>query len=530
MCGVVFQYIKNGVSYDTKYSIDKTKHRGPNDTTIVSYSNYVFGFHRLSINDVSSVGNQPMYINDNVVMCNGEIYNWIQLKDELKSRISDIDNLLKSNSDCEILGHLFDEYKHSLVEFCNKLDGVFAIVIYNKVTHEVFIARDPIGIRPLYYGFDDDGYISVASEIKSLPSTIIKKSVTHFPPGHYYYNGNFVNYESIKYSSKPTFYPSHIYHTNNIRTFLIEAVRKRLMSDRPIGFFLSGGLDSSIVAAIGKHLNIKLNTFSIGLQEPFASPDIEYADLMSNHLDSNHTVITFTPEDGIRAVKNVIYHLETYDCTTIRASIPMFLLSEYISKNTDIKVILSGEGADELFGGYIYLHNAPSNEEFQRETKSLLKNVHQFDALRADRCTAAHGLELRVPFFDKKFVNYVLRVPPELKKSKIEKQLLRDAFKDLLPKEIYSRQKNGMSDAVGYSWVDTLKQYMCDQISDENYNEGCKKYINSKNIPKSKEEFMYRKIYESMYESVDCCTSGIWRPKWTDETDPSARLLYNFES
>tara|TARA_B100001996_G_scaffold381560_1_gene371242 strand:- start:853 stop:1878 length:1026 start_codon:yes stop_codon:yes gene_type:complete len=315
------------------------------------------------------------------------------------------------------------------------------------------------------------------------------------------------------------------YNSITLNLILHAAVIKRLMSDAPIGFFLSGGLDSSLIAGIAaQHYNKPIHTFSIGIGE---SPDIIAARKVSSHIQSIHHEIIFTVEEGLEALQSVIWHLESYDCTTIRASVPMFLLSKYVRENTDIKVILSGEGADELFGGYLYLHNAPEPSIFHNECLRLLEHVHCHDVLRADRSTAAHGLEIRVPFFDKTLMSYVKGIPTEFRipsYGNIEKFILRESFEkdNIIPNEILWRQKNGMSDAVGYSWVNFMRTHACDIISDEEYNtivDSC-----SRNIPLSKEEALYRNIYHFMFDDVDL-VPHVWRPKWSKLTDPSAALL-----
>ena len=505
MCGIWFIQNANGVDYSHAYNT--IQHRGPDKTTVKIHDDSVFAFHRLAINDVSVTGDQPFECNNVVLMCNGEIYNH-----------SDLNHMYKcvGESDCEIIAQMIAAYVPMDV-VCNALDGVFAFV--GKRGNDVFAARDIIGVRPLYYGFTEEKSIVFSSELKGLIDVCEDVSIKEFPHGHYYVNGVFYRFASAK------FYPSPgaQYSSATLRALLQAAVEKRLMSDVPVGFFLSGGLDSSIIAGIGARALGKIKTFSIGIGD---SPDLEAAKEVARHIDSDHSEIRFTERDGLDALVNVIQQLETYDCTTIRASVPMYLLSKYVKENTHIKVILSGEGADELFGGYLYFHGAPTPQALHDECIRLLDNVHCHDVLRADRTTAAHGLELRVPFFDRTLMNYVKAIDPKYRAPHegLEKHILRSAFTGtkIIPESIISRQKNGMSDAVGYSWVDFLRKHAEENVSDEDYSK-CSEYY-TRNIPASKEELMYRMIYESYYGTVDN-VPHIWRPRWTSETDPSAAKL-----
>jgi asparagine synthase (glutamine-hydrolysing) len=397
---------------------------------------------------------------------------------------------------------------------CNSLDGDFAFVAMKG--DEIYAARDVMGVRPLFYGVSN-GLIHFCSEIKGLQDVCVE--IKEFPKGCYY---NSIEDEFYSYHDVSVPNDKQIsYDPNTLQAIIEASIEKRLMTDRPIGFFLSGGLDSSIIAAVAAKKLGKIKTFSIGIGD---SPDLKAAKMVADYINSDHTEMKFTFMEGLSAIKDVIWALESYDCTTIRASVPMFLLSKYVSEHTDIKVILSGEGADELFGGYLYFHNAPNPEEFQKETLRLLDNVHAHDILRADRCTAHHGLELRVPFFDKTLINYVKSIDPKFKISQgiIEKKILRQAFTNVLPKQIVWRQKNGMSDAVGYSWVDSIRQYVNDNIEYE------KPIQYLKNPPLSKEELYYRNIYKSLFKPD--LLPHVWRPKWTDEKDPSAKLLNVFNS
>ena len=516
MCGI---YICLGTNENEINN--KQEHRGPDEHVIHTRGSDVWIFDRLSINDVE-FGGQPFMDDQHVFMCNGEIYNHMSLSNEIVHE-------LQSKSDCEPLFHLlnkcceYDEFD----QVCKNIDGEFAFVYANE-NHYV-VARDPLGVRPLFMCVDriyPNIVLGIGSEAKSLlhlPGTI-----QQFPPGNcmvldrFYHVVHQNDYQGIVLNL-PTITDSRDVACQSIRTLLIESVRKRLMSDRPVGYFLSGGLDSSIIASIGAQLVYpdKITTYSIGTKG-HQSPDLIAAQKMAEHLNSNHVVIEFSIEEAIEQLENVIWHLESYDCTTIRASVPMYLLCNEIKKRNEHKALLSGEGADELFGGYLYLHDAPSNDAFQEETKQLLKNVHQYDLVRADRCVSGHGLEIRVPFFDKRLVQYVYGLDPSFKISRgtIEKKLLRDAFSNDLPSEIVNRQKNGMSDAVGYSWVDHLKTIAPD-ASDIHY---------LVNTPASKEEAWYRKVFHKHFGDKVTTHNSIWRPKWSSVMDPSARALHVHDS
>lgn len=501
MCGIWFGSEKN------LSASNQIKHRGPDNTIVkINENGTTFAFYRLSINDITVSGNQPITNGNTTLICNGEIYNHEYLRTLFKGDY-------KGGSDCEPIARMIEDGE-SMDFICNSLDGDFAFVAMKG--DEIYAARDAMGVRPLFYGVSD-GLIHFCSEIKGLQDVCVE--IKEFPKGCYYSSlyDEFYTYHDI---SKPNDIQLS-YDPNTLRAILEASIEKRLMSDRPIGFFLSGGLDSSIIAAVAAKKLGKIKTFSIGIGD---SPDLKAAKMVADYISSDHTEIKFTFEEGLIAIKDVVWALESYDCTTIRASVPMFLLSKYVSEHTDIKVILSGEGADELFGGYLYFHNAPNPEEFQKETLRLLDNVHAHDILRADRCTAHHGLELRVPFFDKTLINYVKSIDPKFKVSQgiIEKKILRQAFTNELPKQIVWRQKNGMSDAVGYSWVDSIRQYVNDNIEYE------KPIQYFKNTPLSKEELYYRNIYKSLFKPD--LLPHVWRPKWTDEKDPSAKLLNVFNS
>ena len=481
-------------------------------------------FDRLAINDGSDKGRQPFCIQNTWSMCNGEIYNHRMLK-----QVHDI--ITEGKSDCEVVHHMLLQNKMTNLNQCfRELDGDFAFVFVSD--DHVIVARDPMGVRPLYVAWNEHrDVIGFASEAKAFDQA---HEVTHFPPGHYWCNNMLVSYQPLPLESPiQLFETDRTIVTNKIRILLYESIFKRIQNtDRSIGFLLSGGLDSSIIASVAAkifHPN-KIDTYSIGTSDK-DSPDLMAAQQVADHIGSNHHVIRFSPSQLMERVETVVKAIESYDCTTVRASVPMYLLSETISKTTNHKVILSGEGADELFGGYLYLHNAPDATLFQEETVRLCRDVHTHDVLRADRCTAAHGLELRVPFFDKSFVEYVLSIDPSLKfpgtaaNKGVEKMILREAFQDHLPDHIVYRQKNGMSDAVGYEWVDHVRTW-CDRHSDSfSVNPDCL------NAPITREESYYRTLYESAYGHLNLRSiEHVWRPRWTDETDPSARKLSHFKS
>lgn len=497
MCGIIFISKYN----ESSNNLNVLKHRGPDETKIIEFKDRLCVFNRLAINDLSEYGSQPFVSKDSIFMCNGEIYNFKYLISEYYD-----DNKMTSTSDCEILYHMFNNQKTDPIVICKLIDGDFAFVYKNHNTE--IVGRDPMGVRPLFFGVNKFLKFEFSSEAKGITKTC--NNVTQFPPGFIWDSKNgFRKYTSL---TLPTYFdlkPSFA-NANNLHNLLVNSVKKRLLSDVDIGFLLSGGLDSSIIASIGSKLMYpkRIKTFSVGVKG-FSSPDLEYAKEMAVFLNSEHTVYEFDIKEAVELIPTVIWHLESYDTTTVRASVPMFMLCRHISqKFSDIKVLLSGEGADELFGGYLYFHNAPDKISFHNETIRLLKDIHKYDGLRADRCTAANGLELRVPFLDKALIEYItadidptLKIPLFQTDLQIEKKILRDSFKQYLPDSIYNRQKNGMSDAVGYSWVDYLKENITSDY-----------YLN---------------LYKKDYNKVDNIKYQ-WMPKWTDIKDPSARLLSNF--
>lgn len=515
MCGITFVFRK----YQVKdVFVSTVSHRGPDAHKQVTRECGLFAFDRLAINDMSEEGNQPFEDANGILICNGEIYNHHNLR--AMTKIETV-----SESDCEVLHKLLGTME-SPEEITRLLDAEFAFVYYSHVTKHLTVARDPFGVRPLYVAYDaKNAVVGFSSEAKGLSGVPAAVRFKQFPPGQiwtFHHQGELSQKSFFEIAPRSFFLKTPFeQHVHMIRSLLIEAVDKRIRNtERPVAFFLSGGLDSSIIAAIGASLTADkpITTYSVGIGE--ASPDLMHARLMAKHLGSDHHEITFDPREAQAYVRKVICKIESYDCTTIRASVPMYMLAEYIAHHSDDRVVLSGEGADELFGGYLYFHHAPSDQDFHDETVRLLRGIHQFDGLRADRCTAAHGLELRVPFLDLALVEYVLNVDPSMKRGAIEKRLLREAFAHLLPDAIYRRQKNGMSDAVGYSWVDHLRANAVPTAEND--------YI--RNPPLTPEERCYREIFHEFYEDADCSHDTIWRPRWVEETDPSARKLNVFKT
>ena len=515
-------------------------HRGPDNSSIQLLEipgipkKLIMGFHRLKINDISNVGNQPFSPKEFPgihLICNGEIYNFKELKNTFN-----LDT--KSNSDCEIIPYLYN--KCGIMKTLSLLDGVFSFILIDNDT--LYVARDPIGVRPLFFGKNNDE-IMFSSEAKSLIGfcDIIKP----FPPGclcTINLNDCSMIFDRYYHYIYPTIYDSFETTKNNIKYLLNESVKKRLISDRKIGVFISGGVDSSVISGlVSKNLkDTEIESFSIGLQN---SPDLENARIVAKHLNTKHHEVNFTIEEGIKHLNDVIFHLESYDITTIRASVPQYLLSKYIKEKTDVRVILSGEGADEIFGGYLYFHYAPNENSFIKETERLVKMLHQFDVLRTDRTTAAHGLEVRVPFLDKRLLNYILSLPADYRMTKsklyinkgsnkehlnIEKYILRDSYDkevDIISKNILWRKKDAFSDAVGYSWVDGIKKYAEEEISDDELANAQTKYPN--NTPMTKEAYLYRSRFEEMFSEQSELIEHYWMPNWVSESinDPSATYL-----
>ena len=518
------------------------RHRGPDWSGIYNNEHAILVHERLSIVDTEH-GAQPLY-NENkthILAVNGEIYNHKTLASELTQ-----DYQFQTASDCEVILPLYKEHG---VNFVDKLQGMFAFILYDEATNSYLIARDHIGIIPLYTGYDSDGNFYVASEMKALMP--ICKTVSEFPPGHIldsrvgelqrYYKRNWQQYAAIKDNTTST---------TKIREALEESVKSHLMTDVPYGVLLSGGLDSSLISAITQKFASrrieendlseawwpKVHSFACGLE---GSPDLVAAQTVADSIGTIHHSVIFTPQEGIDALKEVIYHLETYDVTTIRASTPMYLMARKI-KAMGIKMVLSGEGADEIFGGYLYFHKAPNAQEFHEELNRKLDRLHKFDCLRANKSMSAWGIEARVPFLDKNFMDVAMRINPEDKmcgNGKMEKAILRESFEGYLPKEILWRQKEQFSDGVGYSWIDGLKEYVESQVTDQQLESAAFKF--PVNTPDSKEAYFYRCVFEEKYplaSAADCVIGGksvacstqealAWDESFQNNADPSGRAV-----
>lgn len=504
-----------------KKSFEKSNSRGPDGTSYYNANSALLGFKRLAIMGLNEFGMQPFSYDDKVLVCNGEIYGFRDIKIELLKK----GYSFKSDSDCEILLPLFKEFGF---EMFSKLDAEFALIIYDKKEDKIIAARDPLGIRPLYYGKSksNDTYI-FASEPKILVDLV--EDIFPFPPGYYFDGEKFIQYSFITdVESKHTRMRDV---EKNIHSLLVEGVRKRLDSDAPIGFLLSGGLDSSLVCSIAtKILKKPIETFAIGMEKD--AIDLKYAKEVADYLNTNHHEVIITRDDVISSLEEVIYNLATYDITTIRASVGMYLLCKYIHENTDIKVLLTGEISDELFG-YKYTDYAPNPEEFQKESKKRIDEIHMYDVLRADRCISSNSLEARVPFGDLAFVKYVMEIDPKIKMNRYNKgkYLLRKAFEgDYLPKDILYREKAAFSDAVGHSLVEDIKEFAEDYYTDEEFEINRKKYTFAQ--PFTKESLMYREIFEKYYPGQAHMIKDFWMPnkswKGCDVDDPSARFLKNY--
>jgi len=518
------------------------RHRGPDWSGIYDGPKAILAHERLAIVDPTS-GKQPLYSQDNslVLAANGEIYNHKELQESLT-----IDYQFQTKSDCEVILALYKEKGNA---FLDDLNGIFGFALYDVEKDSYLIARDHMGIIPLYMGWDKNGSFYVASELKALEGVCSK--IELFPPGHYlsskdgkltkWYSRDWMEYEAVKDNQTSI---------EELREALDAAVHRQLMSDVPYGVLLSGGLDSSITSALAKKYADKriesgdtqeawwpqLHSFAIGLE---GSPDLEAARKVAAHLDTVHHEIKFTIQEGIDAIRDVVYQLETYDITTIRASTPMYLMARAI-KAMGIKMVLSGEGSDEIFGGYLYFHKAPSAEEFHKETVRKLDKLHQYDCLRANKSLAAWGIEGRVPFLDKEFMDVAMRLNPQDKMidgERMEKWVLRKAFEDMLPESVAWRQKEQFSDGVGYSWIDTLKELVDGEVSDEQLTNA--QYRFPLQTPSSKEEFYYRSIFEEHFPSDTAalcvpsvpsvaCSSPValaWDESFRNMNDPSGRAV-----
>ena len=546
MCGIACAFdLKEDVVSLRPHLLDMSKqlrHRGPDWSGIFSDENAILAHERLAIVDPIS-GKQPLLSenNDLVLAVNGEIYNHLDLRKEFKEKYN-----FKTKSDCEIILALYSWYGTKFIE---KLNGIFAFALYDIKKNQYLIARDHIGIIPLYMGWDEKGTFFVASELKALEKYCNKIRI--FPPGHYYssdegklkrwYNRKWIHSTSLDDEKKVT---------KKLRASLEKAVHRQLMTDVPYGVLLSGGLDSSIIAAIVKQYSNKrietddlseawwpkLHSFSIGLE---GSPDLNAAKKVARHIDSVHHEIIFTIQEGLDAIKDVIYSLETYDVTTVRASTPMYLMARVI-KSMGIKMVLSGEGADEIFGGYLYFHKAPNSHEFHNETIRKIKKLHLYDCLRANKSMAAWGVEARVPFLDKDFIDDAMEIHPQMKlidHNNMEKSILRKAFKGYLPDEILYRQKEQFSDGVGYNWIDTLKDLANKNVTGPQFENAKDRF--PINTPLNKEEYYYRTIFASFFPSEAAaltvpsepsiaCSSKIaleWDKSFKNINDPSGRAV-----
>lgn len=530
----------------------RIRHRGPDWSGIYCGGSAILAHERLSIVDPQS-GGQPLFSPDGkqILAVNGEIYNHREIRAEFAGKYD-----FRTGSDCEVILALYRLYG---VDFIEKLSGIFAFALYDEERDEFLIARDPIGVIPLYIGRDADGKVYCASELKALEGMC--DEYEPFLPGHYYwsregkmqkwYKRDWTEYEAVKdrYAemSVDEAYKAQVY---DVRTALENAVKRQLMSDVPYGVLLSGGLDSSVISAVAKQFADKrvetdgkqdawwpqLHSFAVGLK---GAPDLEKARLVAEHIGTVHHEINYTIQEGLDAIRDVIYYIETYDVTTVRASTPMYLLARVI-KSMGIKMVLSGEGADEVFGGYLYFHKAPDERAFHEETVRKLSKLHLYDCLRANKSLSAWGVEGRVPFLDKEFLDVAMRLNPAVKMcpgKEIEKKVVRDAFSSLLPKEVAWRQKEQFSDGVGYSWIDTLKAITSEAVSDEQMAHAAERF--PINPPQNKEEYYYRSIFEEHFPSesaaksvpsvpsVACSTAEAlaWDASFKGMNDPSGRAV-----
>ncbi len=510
----------------------KIRHRGPDSSGIFSDKKLAIASERLCIMDVEG-GSQPLFdaSNANAVVANGEIYNHLELKRKLCKP-----HQWKTKSDCEILLYLFDEFGAS---FLDMLNGIFAFIIFDAKNNDYLIARDHLGICPLYLGWDKKGRLHAASEMKAL--TPFCKKIIEFPPGNYFLGSEkkFVSWYKPSWAKK---IPESKCSLSELRERFEQAVKRQLMSDVPFGVLISGGLDSSLVAAIASKAALEnkqvLHSFSIGLKD---SSDLKFAKKVADFLGTTHHEVNFTVQEGIDALRDVIYHIESFDVTTVRASTPMYLLARKI-RSCGLKMVLSGEGSDEIFGGYLYFHMAPNAKEFHEETVRKLFLLSKYDCLRANKSTAAWGIETRVPFLDKKFLDYAMEINPREKMcsgKKIEKEILRSAFDQFIPDEILWRQKEQFSDGVGYSWINSLKKHAEENISDEMM--GAAKSEFPVGTPSTKEEYFYRKIFNRLFPSraaamtvptgptIACSTAAAvkWSKEFQNSRDPSGRSVKN---
>ena len=520
----------------------KIRHRGPDWSGIYQGPTAILAHERLSIVDPES-GGQPLFSPDRkvVMAVNGEIYNHQEIRRRYAGRYD-----FQTGSDCEVILAL---YRDKGIDFLEDISGIFAFALYDEEKDAFLIARDPIGVIPLYIGYDSGGAVYVASELKALEGQC--ERYEPFPPGHYYWSGepgmkryyrrDWFDYEAVKNNEASV---------DAIREALKDSVRRQLMSDVPYGVLLSGGLDSSVVSAIAERFSEhriedggqtraywpRLHSFAVGLE---GAPDLAKARLVADHIGTVHHEIHYTLQEGLDALRDVIYYIETYDVTTVRASTPMYLLARVI-RSMGIKMVLSGEGADEVFGGYLYFHKAPSARDFHEETVRKLSKLHLYDCLRANKSLAAWGVEGRVPFLDKEFLDVAMSLDPEAKMcpgQTIEKQILREAFADMLPAEVAWRQKEQFSDGVGYAWIDTLKRITSEAVTDQQMAHAAERF--PINPPRNKEEYYYRSIFAEHFPSdsaarsvpseasVACSTAVAleWDAAFRGMNDPSGRAV-----
>ena len=546
MCGIVSIFnIKQqtaGLREKALRMSQKIRHRGPDWSGIYCGKSAILAHERLSIVDPES-GKQPLFSPDGkqILAVNGEIYNHQEIRRQYADRFR-----FQTGSDCEVILAL---YKEKGPDFIEDLNGIFAFALYDEENDEFLIARDHIGIIPLYIGYDSDGKVYVASELKALEGQC--ERYEPFLPGHYYwsrtpgmrkwYQRDWMQYDAVKDNEASS---------EEIRQALRQAVKRQMMSDVPYGVLLSGGLDSSVISAIAEKFAEKrieddgrskawwprLHSFAVGLK---GAPDLDKARLVAEHIGTVHHEINYTIQEGLDAIRDVIYFIETYDVTTVRASTPMYLLARVI-KSMGIKMVLSGEGADEIFGGYLYFHKAPDAREFHEETVRKLGKLYQYDCLRANKSLAAWGVEGRVPFLDKEFLDIAMRTNPSAKMcpgSTMEKRIVREAFSDMLPEQVAWRQKEQFSDGVGYSWIDTLKKITSKMVSDEQMEHAAERF--PVNTPLCKEEYYYRTIFEEHFPSESAarsvpheasvaCSTEIalkWDEAWKNMNDPSGRAV-----
>ena len=537
MCGIFS--LLNSIGFSTDFinaQFEKGKNRGPEYSKLESFNNFNLGFHRLAINGLNDQSNQPISINNIVLICNGEIYNY-------KNLFKLMDVKPETGSDCEVIIYLYLRY--GIEQTLQMLDGVFAFVLYDSNNSNIYVARDPFGVRPLYQlsNLTNSSLIGFASELKCLNefTNNEENKIVQFTPGTYsIFSNNNNNWTNTKQNipyfiptfSSPTDKLEWVFYYTKIVDNLVKSVEKRcLTTERPIACLLSGGLDSSLITSLvnefykTKYINKKLETYSIGLA---GSEDLKYARIVANYLNTNHTEIIVTEKEMFEAIPEVIYAIESYDTTTVRASIGNYLLGKYISKNSDAKVIFNGDGSDELSGGYLYMRNCPDSIEFDKETRRLLKDIHLFDVLRSDKSISSHGLEPRTPFLDKSFVNAYLSIPPHARNynnfSQCEKFLIRESFSlrifettlgdKILPDEILWRTKEAFSDGVtghGRSLFQILQEFISVEL----------------NLPANieTEKLYYKTIFEGFYPNMSYIVPYFWMPKYTTATDPSARTL-----